>query len=500
MVTRRLFLGGALASTATAALAAPPSVSLRPMTRPGAILRRSVPSIDDILARADLAGQIGFAVADARTGEMLEVLHPLRPMPPASVAKAVTCAYALDRLGPEYRFATRVLADGTITEGRLDGDLWLIGAGDPLLDTTALAGLVAQLQEAGLTAVSGRLMVSAGALPEVYEIDPMQLDHAGYNPSISGLNLNFNRVHFEWDRGDTDYTVTMQARSDTLSPDVRIARMQIAERTVPVYTFERGESFDQWTVARGALGDRGARWLPVRRPAAYLAEVFQTVARASGLRLEEAAFSDAVPTAALELARHDSPPLEDILRGMMRWSTNLTAEVVGLKATLAGGVRPVGLADSAAEMSAWMRERLGARQAYFVDHSGLGDQSRVRPQDMTHALVAAGADGQLRALMKDIPILDANGAPMPDHPVRVVAKTGTLNFVSTLAGYLRTPDGRDLAFTIFCGDTDRRAALTEAERERPPGARTYNGRAKMLQQALLQRWGAFYGMGEGGDA
>src|SRR6056297_2702232 len=99
MMRRRLFISGALASTATAALAGAPNVSLRSQQRPIEVLRRAAPQVADLIARADLGGRIGFAVADARTGEMLEVLNPLRPMPPASVAKAMTCAYALDGLG-----------------------------------------------------------------------------------------------------------------------------------------------------------------------------------------------------------------------------------------------------------------------------------------------------------------------------------------------------------------------------------------------------------------
>jgi D-alanyl-D-alanine carboxypeptidase/D-alanyl-D-alanine-endopeptidase (penicillin-binding protein 4) len=155
---------------------------------------------------------------------------------------------------------------------------------------------------------------------------------------------------------------------------------------------------------------------------------------------------------------HVSAPLEDILRGMMRWSTNLTAEVVGLSATQAGGVRPTTLAESGAEMAAWMRDRLGARQARFVDHSGLGVSSRVRPNDMTRALVAAGPDGLLRGLMRDIPVLDDAGNRIPDPPIEIVAKTGTLNFVSTLAGYVQAPSGRTLAFSVFCADLDRGTA------------------------------------------
>jgi D-alanyl-D-alanine carboxypeptidase/D-alanyl-D-alanine-endopeptidase (penicillin-binding protein 4) len=495
MVSRRGFLGGALSTVASVGTgwAAAPETSLRPLLRPDGFAVRAIPSGAELIERAALGGRVGYAVADAFTGTMLEVHNPLRGMPPASVAKAITCAYALDRLGPGYRFNTRLLADGTITDGQLDGDLWLVGSGDPLFDTDALAAMARNLREVGLRSVTGRLMIADGALPQVYEIDESQPDHVGYNPAISGLNLNFNRVHFEWTRNGAQYDISMDARSETLRPPVQLALMQVADRATPVYTFAQVEGRDHWTVARSALGGGGARWLPVRRPSAYLTEVFQTLMRSNGLVLRDVAYSNAVPDDALVLVEHVSDPLDEILGGMMRWSTNLTAEVVGLLATQAGGQRPETLAQSADAMNAWMRDRLGGRQAAFVDHSGLGDQSRVRPQDMTHALVQAGGNGMLRRLMKDIPMRDAGGNPVPDHPIGVVAKTGTLNFVSTLAGYATTPGGRHLAFTVFCGDIDRRAALTVAQRERPDGARSYNLRAKALQQALIERWSGVYG-------
>ena len=440
-----------------------------------------------------MGGRVGFAVADAATGQNLEVFHPLLALPPASVAKAVTCAYGLDRLGPGYRFRTRIMADGTMADGRLDGDLWLVGSGDPVFDTDTLAAMAAELVGLGLREVTGRLMVAEDALPQIFQIDPEQPAHVGYNPAISGLNLNYNRVHFQWARQAGDYAVSLDARSDTLRPAVRIARMRIEDRADPIYTYDQVEGRDHWTVARGALGDDGSRWLPVRRPAAYVAEVFEVLARGNGVRFQGVELAATPPEGATVLVEHVSDPLEDILRGMMRWSTNLTAEVVGLMATQAGGVRPADLRASAGQMSVWMQDRLGARQAQFVDHSGLGDQSRIRAHDMVQALVAAGPNGMLRGLMRDIPILDGRGNRVEDPAVSVVAKTGTLNFVSSLAGYARTRTGRDLAFAIFCGDVDRRAALSVAERERPDGGRDYSARARRLQQQLIDRWALMYG-------
>lgn len=462
------------------------------MIRPADLPLRAIPEAAEILRAAALGGRIGFAVADATTGEMLEVSDPLYPLPPASVAKAITCAYALDRLGPNYRFRTRVVSDGVLADGRLDGDLWLVGSGDPLLDTDALAAMVNDLVAMGLRDVTGRFRVAMGALPEIWQIDPGQLPHVGYNPAISALNLNFNRVHFEWQRVGENYTISMDARSESLRPAVQVARMRVAERTTPVYTYSDAGAHDAWTVARGALGDAGSRWLPVRRPAAYMAEVFQTLMAEHGVRLSSPTYGQEAPETALVLAEHVSEPLDEVLRGMMLWSTNLTAEVVGLMATQAGGQRAASLPESGAAMTAWMAETLGARNAAFVDHSGLGVGSRIRPQDMTHALIAAGPDGLLRTLMKDIPMRDASGNVIEGHPMSVVAKTGTLNFVSTLAGYARTPSGRDLAFTIFSADLVRRETIPEDQRELPVGSRTYNGAAKRMQQALIERWGAIY--------
>ena len=79
-----------------------------------------------------------------------------------------------------------------------------------------------------------------------------------------------------------------------------------------------------------------------------------------------------------------------------------------------------------------------------------------------------------------------------NHPLKVFAKTGTLHFVSGLAGYVKAPGGREMAFAIFVSDTGARERLIGPDRERPKGARTWNRKAKGLQQALLERWSIVY--------
>ena len=450
---------------------------VRPVLRKGAV---------DLIAAAGLAGQVGFVIADHATGEILEAVDATTARPPASVTKALTTLYAIETLGPDHRFVTRVLTTGPIADGVLDGDLILAGGGDPTLLTDDLAALAGSAFAAGLRQVNGRFLVWGNALPGEREIEPGQLDQLDYNPSLGGLNLNFNRVFFEWARNGADYTVSMDARSDTRRPPVTVARMQVVDRSLPVYTYAAGRAVDEWTVARGALGKAGSRWLPVRFPTLYAGEVFRTLAQDAGIALPAATEVQDLPEAR-ELARFESVPLRDMLRSMLLYSTNLTAEVIGMAATAQVRGAPETMRASAGQMASWLTERAGIAPQ-LTDHSGLSDANRISAGDMVALLNAQGVEDRLHPLMKRIAMVDDARRAIPDFPASVQAKTGTLNFVSTLAGYLRTDTGRTLSFAIFAFDPDAREASLSSLDEQPAGASAFNGKAKRLQQDLLQRW------------
>ncbi|WP_172298956.1 D-alanyl-D-alanine carboxypeptidase/D-alanyl-D-alanine-endopeptidase [Pseudoruegeria sp. HB172150] len=476
-----------MGSAAGAALAGAPERSLVPLPRDPDLARAARAPVERLINASGVTGRIGFMVADAKTGAVLEAKSPLLGLPPASVTKAITASYALDALGADYRFTTRLIATGPVQDGTVKGDLVLVGGGDPGLDTDALAEMAAQLKTAGIHAVEGDFKVCSATLPTIPAIDPEQPEHVGYNPAVSGLNLNYNRVHFEWKREGGSYSVAMDARARKYSPRVQIARMQVVDRKGPIYTYLDAGGADEWTVARPALGTGGSRWLPVRKPEAYAAEVFQTLARSHGIVLSAPVFLGAVPEGTTLVAR-ESEPLKEILREMLKYSTNLTAEVAGLTASEARGVHPETLMESAGEMSLWARRALGARHAALVDHSGLGDASRLSARDMVQALLAARRNGVLPGLMKEIPLRNDNGDVVANHPVKVRAKTGTLNFVSALAGYISTSSGRELVFAYFSADLEQRADAPDEE-EIPEGARPWKNRSRNLQQALIERWG-----------
>ena len=244
-------------------------------------------------------------------------------------------------------------------------------------------------------------------------------------------------------------------------------------------------------MARGALGNAGSRWLPVRNPALYAGDVFQTMARALGVPLPNPEKIVDLPPEGTEIAVHESDDLTGVMRSMLLFSTNLTAEGAGMTATDQVLSRSFDLTESAACMTNWVAQRSDIR-ADFADHSGLSDRSRVSAQDMVAVLRAPEAAATLRPILKTIAMRDAERRVIDDFPAEVVAKTGTLNFVSSLAGYLRTGTGEELVFAIFAADLDARARGKAAGDEQPAGSSSWNTRAKRLQQRLLQRWALVY--------
>ncbi|MFK7874604.1 MAG: D-alanyl-D-alanine carboxypeptidase/D-alanyl-D-alanine-endopeptidase [Paracoccaceae bacterium] len=490
LISRRVFLSAALASVALPAYADAPARSKRPPARGSKAVAPVIKGSEDIIQSAKLSGNVNFAVADIATGRRLESRNGASAAPPASVTKSVTALYALDNLGAQHRFFTTLVATGGVTNGIVQGDLVLMGGGDPTLDSTDLANLAAQLKAKGIRGVEGKFLIFDRALPRIHSIDSGQPDHVGYNPAISGMALNFNRVHFEWRRGSNGYKVTLDARTAKYRPDVTTASMQIVNRDVPVYTYKSTPARDEWTVSRRALGKDGARWLPVPLQGLYAADVFRPMASRHGFVLPSAKTVSRAPTG-IVLATHSSQPLLDILRDMLKYSNNLIAEMVGLAATQKRVGAVNSLKASGREMSRWSQANLGMARAALVDHSGLGEASRMTADDMCTAMVRVQNAG-FRRLLKPIAMRDAKGRPQKNHPVKVDAKTGTLNFVSSLSGYVTTANGTELAFAIFTADLKSRSRIGKANREAPQGARGWNRRAKSLQLALIDRWATLY--------
>ncbi len=146
------------------------------------------------------SAKTGYLLYDLDTGEKLAARNEHQLFIPASTAKVPATLAALNILGPDYRFHTRLLATGELDKasGILKGDLYLQGGGAPLLQVADLMNLAGRLKDLGVSKVTGRFNFDQSLLHHAPSIEPGQPDNARYNPGISALSLDFNQTLLTW--------------------------------------------------------------------------------------------------------------------------------------------------------------------------------------------------------------------------------------------------------------------------------------------------------------
>lgn len=432
---------------------------------------------------------VGYLVVDLADKRVVAAHNPDRLFLPASVAKIPTIAASLAILGGDHRFVTTLLAEGELRDGTLTGSLTLRGGGDPFLSSEDLQAMARALAASGVKRVEGAYLYDASALVEVPRINDMQPEAAGYNTGVSALSVNFNRVRLNWTKDIPDPSAAAAAISENLVLPLDAIGLAFAEQD-PAGPFVRagGPSEDRWLLSP-TLAATGEDWLPVGNPSLITADVFRTLAAAEGIALPEPA-PGLVPDGAREVARHQSLPLSEIASSVLRYSNNLSAELIGLAASHALTGRELSLEDSGTALSAWWKLRLPAVDwaGFLVEnHSGLSSKSRATPRQIVVMLEEAAAllgGADLHELLRPISWKGVRGS------ARV--KTGTMSYGRGLAGYIDTATGRRLAFAIFFNDAEERAKLDASFDPRvraiDPESRTWRDRALKLEQKLTTEW------------
>lgn len=469
----------ALCALALAACAGPP----------GAV------STDPVLALGPTA-EIAFVVIDAESGTVTAAQAADRPMPPASTAKVATMISALELLGPDFRFQTRVLATGAPdATGTLAGDLVLAGGGDPLLTPQDLFGLAVRLKDLGLRRVAGRFLYDETLLPALPAINPDQPAEARYNPGVSALSVDFNRWRLLW-----------RPNGDGLAPVLTRLPPLDGHRAAPddrPHGPGREVLWDgrTWKLSADAATE-GDRFLPVKAPGQATAELFRRLAAQAGITLPAPQ-----PGAASKNARIATAiaglPLSEIARLGLEHSNNLVSELVGLTAARLLDGRTDSLAASASTLSNWLHKAVGGgdwRGWNLPNHSGLSRHARVTANQM--AAVLRFAHGRRYGGWPFTSLLPTAGfrKAFRDRFLneaaagRIWAKTGTLHYAKGLVGYLMGADGRTKAFALYIADPAARGtydALDDAARDAPEAqgrALAWIDAAERAEQAIVLGW------------
>jgi D-alanyl-D-alanine carboxypeptidase/D-alanyl-D-alanine-endopeptidase (penicillin-binding protein 4) len=444
-----------------------------------------------LIARLGFAkGDLGFILADVQSGKILESQSADQSFMPASVTKLATAYAAVKILGADYRFTTALFRRGN--------DIYLRGGGDPVLSANDLQKLAMQLQANRPDGRGGRFFFDdtlMSALPEVSASQPIATP---YNAGFGALNVDFNRIEVVWSKS-ADGVPIFQARSiaDGLILPCDWIAFAPAEEALPPgapFVYDGAGDLERWRYA-GRLSAQGNTFLPVRSTSLQTALVFRQLALANGIALPSPEPGH-VPANAVEIAIVQSPSLSEILGGLLRYSNNMEAELIGLAASRQLTGKALTLRESSAALSQWLtRQAAGTdwRGLRLENHSGLSPDNRISPDQMLALLQLIAAEPALMAVLPqrdddgDIAEPSAKSASRP-----ITSKTGTMDYARALAGFFPARDGRLLAFAIFVFDGKRRAALDAAMDRRvadsPPVAIAWTHRAKSLDNALLKAW------------
>ncbi|MCB9638927.1 MAG: D-alanyl-D-alanine carboxypeptidase/D-alanyl-D-alanine-endopeptidase [Myxococcales bacterium] len=407
----------------------------------------------------------GVLVTDIQ-GKVIFAHNAKKLFIPASNTKIFTMMSALKHLGPSYFYETLVYGDSPIdAKGVLKGNLYIKGSGDPSLRSEELWRIAQNLSNLGLRRVTGRLIFDDSFFDrERFGKGWKDHNHHRYRPYVAGigaLSLNYNTLTVILRPGQkVGFKAIIDV--DPKSPYIKRIVNQVTTvaadgpTKVKIKLKARGSRDEIHVVGTIPLGhDAFSLWRRVSYPGWYTAHTFGELLRRVKVRIGWWPRRGKVPSKAIELYKHTSPSLSILLQTIGKYSSNFTAEQVlktlGATHKEAPGTWSKGLSLVAEDLQA-----LGISKGSYTmqNGSGLGRGNRFSPTHITTVLRSqlqdialwaeyfvaqpiAGRDGTLRNRMKK--------TPAAGH---LRAKTGTLDGVSALSGYLFTQDRRLWIFSI----------------------------------------------------
>jgi D-alanyl-D-alanine carboxypeptidase/D-alanyl-D-alanine-endopeptidase (penicillin-binding protein 4) len=453
--------------------------------------RRLRKAIEPVVARPELAAAYwGIEVRSLATGRTLYALNAGKAFRPASALKLVTTAAGLDAYGPEARLRTTLETASRLDgKGRILGDVYLVGRGDPNLSArfskehpaAAFEAMAEALVAAGVRRIEGRLVGHEGAFVGDRRGSSWTWEDLawGYGTEVSALSFADNLVEATLKPGErigdpavldlvpdagclsvVSSVTTAEARVAPAGPGTDGAPEAADELTL----LREPGSNDVRLTGRLPLGGAWSGRLAVADPASCAAAVFASVLEAKGIRVVSGVATSRapLPDGARVLAAYEGVPMAQVIQVVNKESQNLHAEMllrlVGLK------LKGEGSAARGREATMEIVQRLGVEDAGWelADGSGLARTDLLTPHGVVALLAAMDRHPHAAAFRDSLAIAGVDGTlekRMRGTPAekRVLAKTGSLQQANTLAGYVTTTRGGRLAFAIFVNNHGSRA-------------------------------------------
>ena len=429
--------------------------------------------IDEIIEESEFSNaRWGVFVVSLKDGRVVVAKDARKLFNPASIQKTLTSVVALDKLGADYRWKTSVFADNQIgADGSLNGDLVIYGRGAPDFNEDGLENLANQLQTKGLKTIKGNIVgdesyFTGEDIGDGWTWNDLQWY---YGAQASALSYKENQAGVYMENGEPIASTDFIQIQNDLQPK--------QTGKTESYGLKRGLTDNKIYV--WGNGNKASGRVAVYNPNLWAAKSFRSVLEKRGIKVEGVPKSVDWTTNSkmnvengVELANVESKPLSEIVRKMNKTSNNLYAELLlRTIGKLFGDTAPddnkqlqeVRGDDSAGTsvIKKFLTEKHAATDELQIhDGSGLSRLDFVTPEAFGRALIYA-AQSKFADVFKDsLPIAATDGTlggRLYKAKGKILAKTGSITYVNSLAGYARKDDGETFTFAIISNNITKKS-------------------------------------------
>lgn len=418
-------------------------------------------SIDSLINTLPQQSEVGIAIYDLTTREMLYTYRADKLSRPASTMKLLTTITALSLPQGNQPFRTEVWCRGVVENDTLHGDLYVVGGMDPEFDDVAMNALISQVRALPFTSITGMIHGDVTLKDSLYWGSGWAWDDnpESFQPYLSPLMFSKGTVTISATpgatRGDTAYIVATPASSYYSLRNESETRHPSSGR----FSINR-----DWLnnkneiVVKGNIEQRQGRELNLFSSKDFFMHTFVERLSQQGIQsVQGYGFEPFIADSLSQLIASYDTPFQIVINKLLKDSDNLNAEALFCRIGALGSGKPyVAATDGATEVNQLIK-RLGHNPEHYkvVDGSGLSNYNYLSPALLVDFLKYAYSDTSIFGpLYKALPTAGIDGTLK--HRMKlgrayrnVHAKTGSFTAINALAGYAKAVNGHDIAFAIM---------------------------------------------------
>lgn len=414
--------------------------------------------VQNILTQQASNMQTGVYVFNADTEKVLFNSNGDSPMTPASNTKVMTAAAAYLYLGPDFNYITSVSTDGNITKNTLNGNLYITFSGDPTLSSPDIDALIKTVRAKGITRIHGNIIIDETVFSGPYYGLGWPQDNLAYcyAAPVAGSIINGNCMALQISKSRRGRAPVVR-QFTTHFPVVNDLQL-VGRKALRTCVFQPMITSNNSILLQGCLPSR-ANWglaFAIKNPQSYARQVIMLGLSKAGISVQGQALFGKTPGHTTLLAAHSSDSLQSILAYMLKHSDNVYAGAI--TKTLGAEYYGVGSYKGGANaISAILSSRIGNgfKPPYLEDGSGMSVYNLIAPIQLVEVYDYMYHQPQLiSTFMRSLAISGQSGTlayrmtrdGLAGH---VYGKTGTINGVSTLSGYINIPRKPTIIFAIM---------------------------------------------------